>query len=116
MLLQASIQKELITNTSVKGYQKGTLDGYKHIQSINGVYVDGVSITLGSPRKHVWTYAVGSSDDYDYRCCNCPCDIHSGPPPPAFVGNDYYCESGAVGAITGAPIRPFVGWCWLQYW
>ena len=85
-----------------KGYQKGTLDGYKNIQSIDGVYVDGVSITLGSPRKHVWTYAVGSSDNYDYGCCNCPCALYRGPSPPAFVGNDYYCESGAVGAITGA--------------
>jgi len=62
------------------------------------IYVDGISITLGSPRKHVWTYAAGISDDHDKNCCNCPCATHPGPPPPAFVGNDYYCESGNVGA------------------
>ena len=47
--------------------------------------------------KHVWTYAAGLSDDYDYKCCNCPCATIPGPSPPAFVGNDYYCESGDVG-------------------
>ena len=55
------------------------------------------SITLGSPRKHVWTYAVGLSDDLNYPKYNCPCATVPGPSPPAFVGNDYYCESGDVG-------------------
>ena len=81
-----------------KAYQKGTIDGYEpRIQSIDGAYVEGISITLGSPRKHVWTYAAGLSDDYDYPNWNCPCATHPGPPPPAFVGNHYYCESGDVG-------------------
>ena len=66
------------------------------LQSIDGTYVDGVSITLGSPRKHVWTYAVGLSDDYDHTTYNCPCATHPGLPPPTFVGNDYYCEPGDV--------------------
>ena len=86
-----------------KGYQKGTPDGYhSSVQSIDHTYVDGVSITLGSPRKHVWTYAAGVSDDYDYSGkYNCPCATHPGPSPPAFVGNDYYCESGDVGTSNG---------------
>ena len=79
-----------------KGYQKGGVDSF-HPHSIDGIYVDGISITLGSPRKHVWTYAAGLSDNYDYPRWNCPCATHSGPPPPAFVGNYYYCESGDVG-------------------
>ena len=87
-----------------KGYQKGTLDAFVHkIQSIDGIYVDGISITLGSPRKHVWTYAAGLSDNYDYPKWNCPCATHPGPSPPAFVGNDYYCESGDVGTYDLAP-------------
>ena len=45
----------------------------------------------------MWTYVVGLSDDYDYPKYNCPCATHPGPSPPAFVGNDYYCESGDVG-------------------
>ena len=45
----------------------------------------------------MWTYAVGLSDDYNYPKYNCPCATVPGPSPPAFVGNDYYCESGDVG-------------------
>ena len=37
---------------------------YSKLQSIDGVYVDSISITIGSPRRHVWTYAVGISDDH----------------------------------------------------
>ena len=83
----------------VKGYQKGTPDAFEvKSRSIDGAYVDGISITVGSPRKHVWTYAVGVSDDYDYDgFANCPCTTHPGPSPPSFLGNDYYCESGDVG-------------------
>ena len=82
-----------------KGYQKGTPDSFaSRSPSVDSTYVDGISITIGSPRKHVWTYAMGISDDYDYSKWNCPCAKHPGPSPPAFVGNDYYCESGDVGA------------------
>ena len=85
-----------------KAFQKGSPDAF-HIQlsSIDGNYVDGISITLGSPRKHVWTYAVGLSDDHDYKDYNCPCATNPGPSPPTFVGNDFYCESGDVGTYDG---------------
>ena len=101
----------------VRGFQKGSTDAfYPHAyakglipegdyylpelnvsKTINGVYVDGVSITLGDPRKHVWTYAAGLSDDYDYQYYNCPCASNSSLQAPVFVGNDYYCESGNTG-------------------
>ena len=89
----------------VKGYQKGNPLGFyasKHgsVKSIDNYYVDGVSITLGNPRKHVWTYAVGLSDDYNYPQYNCPCAATPGPDPPAFVGNHYYCESGDTGTYN----------------
>ena len=91
-----------------KAYQKGNMDAFQSkIQSIDGKYVDGISITIGSPRKHVWTYAVGLSDDYDYPKWNCPCATHPGPSPPAFVGNDYYCESGDVGTYKSTPYYLF---------
>ena len=82
-----------------KAYQKGNPNGFQaNNPSVDSPYVDGISITIGSPRKHVWTYAVGLSDDYDYSgSSNCPCATVPGPSPPAFVGNDYYCESGDVG-------------------
>ena len=81
--------------------QEGGTDAFQsNSQSIDGLYVDDISITLGSPRKHVWTYASGVSDNYDYSGkYNCPCATHPGPSPPAFVGNDYYCESGTVGLV-----------------
>jgi len=98
----------------VKGYQKGTPNAFYptsyffgnhddikptvYSASLDGVYVDGVSITFGSPRKHVWTYAVGLSDDATYDCCNCPCAKYPGPPPPYFVQDHYYCESGNTGS------------------
>ena len=46
---------------------------------------------------------MGLSDNYDYPHYNCPCATHPGPPPPAFVGNDYYCESGDVRTPKGPP-------------
>ena len=39
-----------------KAYLKGTPDGFRNaVQSVYGIYVDGISITLGSPHKHVLT-------------------------------------------------------------
>ena len=74
-----------------KSYQKGHPDGFAHKTSkgVDEIYVDGISITLGSPRQHIWTYAVSPRDD-----AYCPCTSTPGPKPSAFVGNNYYCESG----------------------
>ena len=71
---------------------------------INSAYVDGVSITRGSPRQHVWTLMAGltgSAIHYDGRF-NCPCSPGSlqGPHIQSFIGNDYYCESGAGSTWT----------------
>ena len=62
---------------------------------INSHYVDGVSITRGSPRQHVWTLANGLSDSYNnYPYLMCPCSTGSTQTVPSFVGNHYFCESG----------------------
>ena len=84
-----------------RGYQRATSDAFALFSStknIDGPYVDGLSITLGNPRKHVWTYAVGISDDIDLGTWTCPCAAFPGANPHAFVGNHYYCESGTTGA------------------
>ena len=87
-----------------KAYQKGHMDAFDaESPSIDSQYVEGISITIGSPRKHVWTYAVGLSDNHNYPAFNCPCAAFPGPPAPAFVGNDYYCESGIVGTFEAPP-------------
>ena len=102
----------------VVGYQYGSPDAVypgdyrhevygtfitSHHNDINSYYVDGVSITHGSPRQHVWTLMAGlcsagnhpwtGRNDARY---NCPCS--PGSPQQStlqsFIGNDYFCESG----------------------
>ena len=87
----------------VVAYQKGSTDAFHPTneydrKSINDIYIDGISITVGNPRKHVWTYAAGISDDGSYPTYNCPCADTAGPDPPPFVGDHYYCESGNTGS------------------
>ena len=66
--------------------------------SLNSSYVSGLSVTYGSPRSHIWTFAAGPSKDYHYTCCNCPCTSPSpGPTAPPFVGENFFCESGKAG-------------------
>ena len=79
----------------VVGYQYGSPDAFHtETDNIDSYYVDGVSITQGYPRKHVWTLINGVFENiasYD----NCPCSTPPGDiQPPSFVGNDYFCESG----------------------
>ena len=70
----------------VRGYHKQSLDGFHVSRSINSMYVDGVSITRGYPRKHVWSLGSGIAS-------RCPCSSTSRKVP-SFVGKDHYCESG----------------------
>ena len=67
-------------------------------ESIDGAYVDGVSVTYGSsPRNHIWTFAGGWSEishPNSNIIYNCPCSDSPGTtPPPAFIGERYFCES-----------------------
>ena len=80
----------------VRGYQKHTLDAFMHDQScsIDSPYVDGVSITHGSPRKHIWTLAAGYSESIRNHPFVCPCNHGTTVKPAPFVGKDFYCESG----------------------
>ena len=90
------------------GYQKGSTDGLASLhyssRSINGPYVDGVSITYGSlTREHIWTYVIGWSDKYNplpKYPVNCPCSQYPGKLPPSFVHDNYYCESGSLNNPT----------------
>ena len=80
----------------VVGYQYGSPDAIGSVHpsnksNLNAPYVDGVSITRGSPRKHVWTLMAGYSDTISTDS-NCPCSQHQ--LVQSFIGNNYYCESG----------------------
>ena len=72
------------------GYQYGTPDAVHPSRNIDSVYIDGVSITHGSPRQHIWSLMVGVHSNKSYYD-NCPCA--GGTTPQSFVGNDYFCES-----------------------
>ena len=52
-------------------------------------YVDGVSVTHGSPRQHVWSFAAGLGGPFRCPCDNQDCSF--APLPPSFVGNNYFC-------------------------
>ena len=65
--------------------------------NIDSDYVEGVSITHGTPRQHIWTFAAYPSDDSTTPSYLCPCSRPSQivPPPPSFVGSNYFCDTAA---------------------
>ena len=61
----------------VIGYQYGSPDAfwpYYHNRAltVDGNYVDGVSITHGHPRRHIWTFAAAHDEQYA-NAGSCPC-------------------------------------------
>ena len=79
-------------------YQMGTPDAFAN-RAIDSNYVDGVSLTHGSnPRHHIWTFAAALDEYGGYangtEVCECSHSRRSGGLPPAFVGQDYFCDSG----------------------
>ena len=86
----------------VTGYQYGTtnaIDPRGEINNLNGAYIDGVSLTRGNPRQHIWTFMAGLQENsfYENGQYECPCAPSSPATPQSFVGNDYFCESGCPG-------------------
>ena len=85
------------------GYQFGPAGSfwpsYKWTVTLDSVYVEGLSITHGIPRQHIWTFAsvmAETSSHWAYSYGICPCtnvNAFRGVVPP-FVGNDYFCEAG----------------------
>ena len=84
---------------SIRAYQVGHIDAFEayddgQVTTINGAYVSGVSLTYGSPRQHIWTFAAGASENLPTKDDACPCDASINIIVPPFVGGDYFCESG----------------------
>ena len=82
----------------VTGYQYYTPDAVVHglnHNNLNGDYVDGVSITRGSPRQHVWTLIAGLHEGYinTHHEATCPCSTGSTQQVQSFVSDHYFCES-----------------------
>ena len=83
----------------VIGYQLNAPEGFLfNTLPIDRPYVEGVSITHGSPCSHIWSLPAGVTEAHiGYMAiCHCVTDNgHTGPSPPSFVGDNYYCESGS---------------------
>ena len=97
------IQYNRVCGRSI-GYQNGTTEAFlinsPIPQTIDTFYVDGLSVTHGSPRQHVWSFASGLTESPESGINGCFCgdpSITPGAPPPPFVGNNYFCESGNLG-------------------
>ena len=73
----------------VHGYNKDTPDGYERHHhcpgcTIDDPYVDGVSITHGSPRQHIWSLATAHHVNF------CPCSATNFQPDlPSFVDRNF---------------------------
>ena len=60
------------------GYQFGGTQAFRYViegnpQTINDPYVDGVSLTYGSPRQHIWTFAaaIDETTNNPFSICTC---------------------------------------------
>ena len=81
----------------VIGYQYDSPDAFTdaNANNVSQRYMDGVSITHGSPRNHIWSYVAGATEtSLSHGHANCPCATAGAVRPPLFVGDNYYCESG----------------------
>jgi len=88
----------------VIGYRHHSLDAFwayynNRSVTLDGTYVDGVSITHGySPRQHIWTFAAASDSDArdKYKCpCTKSSVTYTGVVP-SFLNNEYFCEYGTT--------------------
>ena len=84
------------------GYQVASPGAFHSVHAdqqptcLDDPYVDGVSVTHGHPREHIWTFAAGVTEGF-YRYGpgpDCPCSRSGASRAPDYVGNNYYCESG----------------------
>ena len=82
----------------ILAYQIGTLDAFWSYTtysqtSIDGYYVDGISLTHGqTPRQHIWTFAGASAEQRLNDAITCPCTQNSSTftaTVPPFIRNDY---------------------------
>jgi hypothetical protein len=86
----------------ITAYQLGSPFTFRNRNdiSITGTYVNGVSLTHGSPKQHIWSFAAGLDEVGTFPELNCACTntnlANRTRPPPAFVGNDYFCDTTAV--------------------
>ena len=91
------------------GYESGdptAFEPYNGRDTIEDVYVDGVVITRGTEKEHVWTFAVSFAENGRVGDV-CPCtNAQSTQVIPSFVGQDYFCEAGITGGGRNGVFYP----------
>ena len=81
-----------IHSTDTFGPSQGCLN-FPHT-TINNAYVDGLSLTHGRARTHIWTFAAGHGEARNsHYACYCGDSSTHGQQPPMFVGRNFFCES-----------------------
>ena len=86
--------------TGYQYYAPDAIDG-----SISNQYVDGVSLTYGSPHKHIWSFAAANQES----STSCPCS-RGAQSANSFIGNEYFCESGNSGPSIQRRLYPEPLW------
>ncbi len=88
----------------IRAYQYGsTVAFYYGDRSLDQNYLDGFSLTHGSAghRTHIWSFAAGLEEDLTnhaaphYCHCSGSSVASAASRIPSFVGNSYFCETGA---------------------
>ena len=88
----------------VVAYHRGVSDGFDFSKSIQYPYLDGLSLTHGSPnsRQHVWSFITAIGEDSSFHGSNiCGCS-NGNAWPSAYsqylettsIGNNYFCDTG----------------------
>ena len=77
----------------VRAYQVSSTDSFSSRSTdINGAYLDGISLTYGSPRQHIWSFAAALDEVGSDPTSNCPCinisQVGQASSPPNFVGSE----------------------------
>ena len=78
----------------ITAYQVGRPNQFRG-EKPDSSYVDGVILTHGNSRQHIWTFAAARDEDSTCQCNNTESDGDRDSPP-QFVGQDYFCEAGSV--------------------
>lgn len=77
-------------------YIRGAI-GVEQPRGLNDSYVAGASLTRGTNRQHIWTFAAAWREQnvQPYHVCDCTVTTQAWPyNTPPFVGSDYFCDTG----------------------
>ena len=86
----------------VIAYQDKTPDGQcpyigahtdHQIHTLEEVYIDGVSVTHGTPRQHIWSFIASHGENLN-DCRGCPCYPQFTGTRVPFIGDNFFCDSG----------------------